>query len=326
MYAVRDDETGVAVDEPIYPGKQFRLSDVENIKELRLGNPAAHAASIENEQFTLAQNQRRIGTNDVVYGQQSTESTYATAFTTSQIAQNATKRQGEVVRSVRGALDETGIRILELYQQFNPGGKVYFAVGVEDAALVSMMLQFPLDLIRKGLRVSVTAIDVQQSKDMKIRTNQIIMQQVMTFYQQYLQAAMMATNPQVPPIVQQLSVQMMEGASTLMRELLDDYGKQNVEKLVPDLENAIQRQQEQFAQIQRLIAVGSGQGAPQGPPGQPGIQGLLGSGSPQTVPPSGSPTQGIQGGPGYVQGPGFGGVPGEGPQVTPQYPSFVPGR
>lgn len=326
MYAVRDDETAVAVDEKLWPGKQFRLSDVNNIKELRLGNPAAQSASIQNEQFTLGYNQRRIGTNDVVYGQQSTESTYATAFSVNQIAQNATKRQGEVLRSIRNCLSETGVRILELYQQFNPGGKIYFAVGLKDAALVSMLLQFPLDLIRKGLRINVTAIDVQQSKDMRIRTNSIIMQQLMQFYQQYLQAAMMAANPQVPPIVQHISVQMMEGASSMMRKILDDYGEQDVDKLVPDLEDAIQRQQQQLAQIQQLIAVGSGQG---GAPGSGGPQGLpaLPGGSPQAlIGAGGGPPQGVQGGPGYVQSPGFGGGPGEVPQVTPSYPSFLPGR
>jgi hypothetical protein len=325
-YAVRDDETGVAVDEAIYPGKQFRLSDVNNIKALQLGTPGMGAESIQNEQFTLGYNQRRIGTNDVVYGQQSTESTYATAFSVNQIAQNATKRQGEVLRSIRNCLSEGGTRVLELYQQFNPGGKIYFAVGLKDAPLVSMLLQFPLDLIRKGLRVNVTAIDVQQSKDMRIRTNSIIMQQVMQFYQQYLQAAMMAANPQVPPFVQQLSVQMMEGASFLMRKILDDYGEQDVDKLVPDLQDAIQRQQQQLLAIQQLIAAGSGQGVAPAVGGQPGIQGLLGSG-PQAAPsPSGAAPQGVQGGPGYVQSPGFGGGPGQGAQLTPQYPSFLPGR
>jgi hypothetical protein len=326
MYAVRDDETGVAVDEKLWPGKQFRLSNIEGIKELKLGNPSAQAASIENEQFTLGYNQRRIGTNDVIYGQQSTESTYATAFTANQIAQNATKRQGEVLRSIRNCLSETGVRVLELYQQFNPGGKVYFAVGLEDAALVSMLLKFPLDLIRKGLRINVTAIDVQQSKDMRIRTNSIIMQQLMQFYQQYLQAAMMATNPQVPPVVQQISVQMMEGGSFLMRKILDDYGQQDVDKLVPDLENAIQRQQQQLAEIQRLIAVGSGQGGPAGPQQQPGISGLLGPGSQTPSGPSPVPPQVGAGSPGGIQGPGVGGVPGQVPQFTPQYPSFLPGR
>jgi hypothetical protein len=191
---------------------------------------------------------------------------------------------------------------------------------------VGMLLRFPLDLIRKGLRINVTAIDVQQSKDMRIRTNSIIMQQLMQFYQQYLQAAMMATNPQVPPIVQQLSVQMMEGGAFLMRKILDDYGEQDVDKLVPDLQDAVTRQQEQLAQIQQLIAVGGGQGSPSGPPQQPGVQGLLGAGPQQAAPTGGVPPEGIEGGPGYVQSPGFGGVPGEGLITTPQYPSFLPGR
>lgn len=326
MYAVRDDETSVAVDEKVWPGKQFRLSDVNNIKELRLGNPSANAASIQNEQFTLAYNQRRIGTNDVVYGQQSTESTYATAFSVNQIAQNATKRQGEVLRSIRNALSESGVRVLELYQQFNPGGKIYFAVGLKDAPLVSMLLQFPLDLIRKGLRINVTAIDVQQSKDMRIRTNSIIMQQVMQFYQQYLQAAMLASNPQVPPFVQQLSVQMMEGASFLMRKILDDYGEQDVDKLVPDLQDAIQRQQQQLLQIQQLIAAGGGQGSPAGFGGEQGLAAIPGAAQQQAALSGPAPIGGGQGDPGYVQSAGFSGGPAESLIPTPRYPSFLPGR
>lgn len=326
MYAVRNDETGVAVDEPLWPGKQFRVSNIDGIKELRLGNPAANAASIQNEQFTLAYNQRRIGTNDVIYGQQSTESTYATAFSMSQIAANATKRQGEVLRSVRGCLSETGTRIMELYQQFNPGGKIYFAMGLADAQLVYTMLQFPLDLIRKGLKIGVTAIDVQDSKDMRIRTNTIIMQQLMQFYQQYLQAAMLVANPQIPPFIKQIGIQMMEGGSAMMRRLLDDYGEQSPEKLVPDLENAIQRQQQQLLQIQQLIAVGSGQGQLGGVGGQPGVPGIPQPSAEPAPAPGGGPTAPFAGAGGPMASAGIGGVPAQGIAVTPQYPSFLPGR
>lgn len=327
MYAVRDDETAVAIDEKLWPGKQFRLSDVNNIKELRLGNPSASATSIQEEQFTLAYNQRRIGTNDFVYGQPSTESTYSTAFTMQQISQNSTKRQGEVLRSIRGCLSESGTRILELYQQFNPGGKVYFAMGAQDAPIVSMLLQFPIDLIRSGLRLDVTAIDVQQSKDMRIRTNTIIMQMLMQFYQQYLQAAMMVVNPQFPPQVQQIAMQMMQGGSIMMGRILDDYGMQDIEKLVPTLEDAVSAQQRQFAQIQQLIALA--RGASGNPPGsfqQPGVPSIPGTGSGAPVGPSGVSAPPGYGSPSIGQGPGFGGVPGGGYQSTPQYPQATFGR
>lgn len=315
MLAVRSDENSVKVNEPIYPGKIWRLSDVENIKPITLGAGTTET-SIEIEQATRSEAQRRTGVNDYVAAQAGPETAYGTAYTTQQMILASSKRFGETLREINVALGETGTRILELYQQFNPRGKEYMALGQSEGSLVSLLLKFPIDLIRRGLLVGVTAIDAQTSKDTQIRTTTLVMQQLMQFYQSYMQFVSITTNPQVPPQVKQVAVTAAEGSAKLMEKLLHLYGLTNVEELIPMLEGANNAQQQQLQQILSALQLGSGpsgpvgggQGGPLGSQTQPGMAGPLPTGQPAPLPtglqqaPQAFGQQSIFGGP----GPGFG--------------------
>lgn len=302
-YAIRKDETGIKENEPTYIGKQWRLNDVNNIKPLNFGSASA-APSIEIEQATRGESQRRTGVNDYVQAQAGPETAYGTAYTTQQMILASSKRFGETLREINVALGETGTRVLELYQQFNPRGKEFMALGQQEGQLVSMLLQFPVDLIRRGMSVSVTAIDAQTSKDTQIRTTTLVLQQLMQFYQGYMQFMSMASNPQTPPAVKQAALTAASGSTELMEKLLHLYGVQDADSMLPTLQGANEQQQQQLQQILSALqlgtgpqsggAVGGGQGLAQGNALQQGMGGIPQASPPPPLP-SGlqQPTQGF---------------------------------
>jgi hypothetical protein len=267
---------------PVFPGKNFQLDNMDDLQPMPLGQK--YDSTIQNEQQSLTYARRRDGVDDYVAGASSPSIGYAAAFTTQAMMGAASKRFDQTHREIHNALSESGTRLLELYQQFNQRGKEFVALGPEDGALVHQVLQFPLDLIRRGLKVSVTATDVATSKDMQIRTNQMIMQQLMMFYQQYMQAMSYIVNPQIPPQIKQLTIEMIQGGSILMRRILDASGVQDAAKMVPQLEGILNGQQSQLGNIQTALASllnGGGAAVPPSVGGVPGVAGV----------PTGSPPQ-----------------------------------
>lgn len=268
MIATSKGETSIKQDEKIYPGKHWRLNDVNAIKAIEFGSPGT-ATSIEIEQTTRNEAQRRTGVNDYVQAQAGPATAYGTAYTTQQMILASSKRFGETLREVRAALGESGTRILELYQQYNPRGKTYMALGQREGGMAALMLKFPLDLIRRGLLVGVTAIDAETSKDSQIRTTTIVMQTLMQFYSGYLNAMSYASNPGLPSPVRQAAMMMASGSSQLMEKLLHLYGVQDITSMLPMVQGALDAQTTQLQQILASAAAGgatSGQAPVGGPP------------------------------------------------------------
>lgn len=275
MYVMDKNETGIKVNEKMYPSKVLRLNNPQNFSAMPLGSPGQLAQSINNESATRTEAQRRTGVSDYIEATPGPAQAYGPAYTTQQMLQNAAKRSGETYRDIREGLSETGTRILELYQQYNQRGKEFIALGPKDGQNVAMVLRFPLDLIRKGLKVSVTAIDSQTSKDAQIRTQTLVMQQLMQFYQNYMTMLSYVSNPQMPPELKQAALAAAAGSAVMMKRLLELQGQQDSDLLVPDLAGGLYAQQQQLANIQSLLNTGGGAGPGLGQPGSP-----QGSGSP----------------------------------------------
>lgn len=280
MFAVKKDNTNIKANEGIWAGKIWKLNDPKNdIVPLRLGMGTSLEQSVEVEAAMKSEAQRRDGVNDYIQGNATPSTAYGAAYTTQQMLASSSKRSGETLREIRDALAESGVRVLEMYQQFNQRGKP-FVLGQKDGTMVNAVLQFPLDLIRRGLRVSVTAIDVQQSKDVQIRTTTLVLQQLQQFYMGYLQAAQYALNPQLPALIRQGALTMMQGSSTLMRRLLELMGQQDADTLIPSIEDATRAQQRELDQLRALLVLaGGGDPSAAGASAQPGMAGPAGQGA-----------------------------------------------
>lgn len=262
---------GIKQDEPIFPGRWFLLDNMEDVTPMTMGQ--RYDSTVSYEELTLQYATRRTGVSDWISGADSPSANYGTATNAVQQLREGTKRFDQVLREDRRCLGIIGRQVVELYQQYNQHGKEYLAMGQTDGAKVHTILQFPLELIRLSVSIELTATSASMNKEVEIRTNQLIMQMVMTFYQQIMTGVSYMTNPQIHPAIQQLASQMVQGGVTLMRRILDDYGVQDTDALVPILGGAINSGQQQLNSFQN--AAGGEQG---GPPQSGGPAGMAPSG------------------------------------------------
>lgn len=276
----------VSQDEPIFPGRVLLVDSLDEVKPLILGVP--YTADIAQENLLLQYGGRRTGVNDFVEGNTGGSANYATATTAVQQLREGSKRIDQVMRDNRRCLSGVGTKVAELYQQFNQGGKPYLAMGDKDGAEVQAVLQFPLEIIRAGVGIDVRVSSASQNKEVELRTNMIVLQQVTQFYMQLMQAMQIAINPQIPQQIRQIAVNSLQGGSILMRRILDTSGLQDIDSVLPNVMDLLHAGQQQIDPLQAALAggasmaTGPGQasGIPAVPNGSEGIAGLLSAGAP----------------------------------------------
>jgi hypothetical protein len=250
-------------DTPIYPGAKIAVEDpTTDLRPLPLGNGMA-TSSIPNEQMSLSYAKDRVGVNDYISGGDDPSIGYGTATTAVQQLREGSKRFDQVLREVRQCLSGAGTKVAELYQQFNQRGKQYLVLGPKDGQMVSTILSFPLDLIRSGVNIDVTATSAAYNKEVEARTNMMIMQQLTQYYGQLLQYMQLIINPQLPPQLKIVAEQAAMAGSIMLRRLLDTYGTQDAERLVPDLQEAISGNSQQLGQLYGSLGANPG-AAPMG--------------------------------------------------------------
>lgn len=227
----------VSEDEPIFPGRWFTLDNMEDIQPLQFGD-AKFSSSANDEQMSVGYAKLRSGVNDYMLGNTPPSVGYAAAVTNVQQFEQTVKRFDMTLREIRKALGESAARVVEMYQQFNQGGKPFMYLGEEDGQIVQEFLDFPTELARMAVGVEVTATTAAESKDMEIRTNTLIMQQLNEYYSNTFQAMQIVFNPQIPEPMRMAAAQMIQGSNVLMRQILESHGVQDVDQLIPRLAEA----------------------------------------------------------------------------------------
>lgn len=263
---------GLKQDEPWWPGRVMLVDDINGVKPFPVGYEAQ--PTVNEEQLVVNYFRQRSGISDYDRGGAGNPAiSYTTATTTIQMLQQGRKLRDQTLREINAAVAEVGRRVVELYQQFDQMGKVYEVMGDKDGAVVNAVLKFPLDTIRTGVAIKVTSTTSQLNKETKIRTDQIIFGLMTQFYQQMFQAMTVVVNPQIPLPLRVLAGQMIHGGLVLARRILDNYEEQDLDSILPSIEqlNALTGQLAQ--------AIGAG-----GPPGQ--------ATGPGTAPMAGGPAGG----------------------------------
>ena len=282
--------TGVKADEPIWPGRIFLVEDINQFEPMPMGYESG--STLPEEMALIDYARSRSGVSDYQRGGAGNPAiSYSTATTTVQMLQQGRLRLDQTLREVQAATSETGQRVVEMYQQYNPGGKPYLVMGAKDGQLVEEVLRFPLDTIRMGVAIKVTATNAQLNKETKIRTDQIIYGMVNQMYTQLFQAMAILVNPQYPPAMRVLAAQMMQGGLILSYRILDSYGQQDIDRILPDMEQlngVVQQLIGLGVGPQPAIGAGGGQLGPgpsqaSGLPALPaGVSGMYGTGLQQT--------------------------------------------
>lgn len=269
-------------NEPVIPGRWFIVDRKDAIGTLPMGQ--RYDSTVPYENLTLSYAAKRTGVSDYISASDNPAIGYGTATTAVQMLREGSKRFDQILRECRRCWGSVGTKVVELYQQYNQHGKEYMALGLKDGAKVHEILQFPTELIRAAVGVELTATSAQLNKEVEIRTNQIILGMVLQFYQQIMQAMMILANPQVPPPVQMIAQQMVTGGATLMRRIMDAYDVQDVDKIIPDLSEALGNGQ-QLNSLQGAYSAGAF--------GPPQFAGAPGMGNPGQGP-FGAPNPGLQ--------------------------------
>lgn len=262
---------GLPNEVKIYPGRAIGMENPESDLLPLIMGPGAEN-SMADEQALLEYAHQRSSISDYQRGGAGTPAiSYSTATTTVEMLRQGRLRLDQVLREINAALGSIGQGVLELYQQFDQQGKPFLLMGPQDGQVIQAVLSFPLDLIRNGISVKVTATNAQLNKETQIRTTQIIYGLVMQFYQQVLQAMQIAFNPQLPPPMQAAALHLIVGASTLARRTLDIYEIQDADTIIPDI-NALLGQSAQPALPgpgYGAAPMGQGPGSPAGIPAFP---------------------------------------------------------
>lgn len=292
-------------NEAIYPGRILFVDSMDEIQGMSLG--VNRDTTIQDEELAVSYGKQRTGVNDFIAGNSDPSTTYSSATIGVQQLTEGAKRFDQTVREVRRMATGSGQKVIELYQQFNQGGKIYSSLGQKTGELVTKVLQFPTDLVRTGMLVDLTATSASYNKEVQIRKDTIITQMVTQYYQQLLGTMQIAVNPQAPPALRYVAMQAAIGGSKLLKNILQNYGELDADDLLPDINQALQLAGLQPQQGNPQLGPGQGsQAADPGLGGQPGMANMQ---------------QGMGG------APGFGGVQAQGggqPQGYLQAPGAGP--
>jgi hypothetical protein len=151
-------------------------------------------------------------------------------------------------------------------------------MGDKDGEIVNQIFNFPLELIRYGVAIDVTATSASLNKEVQVRTNTMLMQIVQQYYMQMMEGMQLVLNPQLPQEMRVMVMQAMNGGNIIMRRLLDSYEVQDIDELIPRIQEILNGGQQAINSGQEALGAGAippeGAGAASGisalPPGSAG--------------------------------------------------------
>jgi hypothetical protein len=262
----------------IWPGRFLTVPDPQrDITTVPISDVYPSMRQLETS--CLAYAERRSGVADYQLGRESNVmGNRATATGTLALIQEGNRRFDLNVRDVRDCLGGVGKKLLLLNAQFRPQGMAYFVKG-SDGELVEKVLNLPEEFVADGIGMELTASTATINREIEKQGLLAMMGTLTQYYQQLIQISGIAMNPATPPPVQQLALQMADGARYLMSMIVQTYEIRAVDTLLPP--SLADQLEEANAAAQQ----------PPGPPGGPG-PGPPGAG---VAPPVGAPPGGPPG-------------------------------
>ena len=261
----------------VWPGRFLTVPDPQrDVTTLPMADVYPSMRALETS--CLAYAERRSGVADYQLGRESNVlGNRATATGTLALIQEGNRRFDLNVRDVRECLGAVGKKVLLLNAQFRPTGMAYFVKG-QDGELIERVLDLPEEFIADGIGMELTASTATINREIEKQGLLSLMGTLTQYYQQLIQISGIAMNPQSPPPVQQLALQMADGARYLMSMIVQTFEIRAVDTLLPP------------SLADQLESQGAPQGAPPPPPGGGPAQ------------PGGPPLNGAPGPPGPAMG------------------------
>lgn len=252
--------TGVKPGMKIWPGRVITLDDpTGDLVTEQLGE--IYPSSIQAEMVLMSMIEKRAGLSDVALGKAPRRET---ATTTLALIQEGNKRLEFLISYIKAELAELGADYIELHRQFAPSDKVIRIVGPE-GQVSSLILKMPDESLRGRILLEVTAGSELAAKEVERQQLIQLFGLFKEFYMSMFELAMMISNPNVPPMVQQFAIKVSVAATKFMEQIGDNFNLRDIKEMIPSLLDT-------FGGAQN----GGNGGGMGGPGAQPGMESMQG--------------------------------------------------
>lgn len=282
MLAVKEG-ANVVPDEPIFPGKQWHLTDPEkDIKALFLTAPGSFDIAALRA-YLGDQGKQRIGLTDLQFGTVGALPSRTPATTIQSLLQEGNTRLDLMIADLReSGLSEVGLRILQHLQAQandqvnNPDAAAYVTLapmilGMPEGQYVAEALQIPSEAIELGVGVALTATSGTSNKELMRQSKLALIQITSQLAPGFIQLAQLITQMPGTPVAQ-VAQQLFEGGANLLRSLLEQFDERDPDSIVPRLHADLMALQSMGAGQQIApVALGGGNGGAAPPPQGPGM-------------------------------------------------------
>jgi hypothetical protein len=207
------------------PGRGIPLEDpVNDLIPLVLGQK--FDSTLQEEEHTLRFYRDRLGIGkETELGETSTNAIIR--------SQEARIKSNAVLKGVRRFLTDIIEKVILLYAQHYPDKKIEGLLGPE-GRLVEELFNQPLRSLYYGLGISVTATNSAVSKDLDRQNKLALFNLLVQYYQQAVTYLQPTQNAQVPEVLRNAAMEIINGLGSFVRELLDDFDIPGRDKLIID--------------------------------------------------------------------------------------------
>lgn len=216
-------------------GSSVPVDEPDDLLPLDMGSQ--FDSTLQDEQHTISLLQQRLGMQDYLTQEGANAAQATTALA---IMAESTRRFDLTLGRFRDFLSEVIMKVLLLYQKYYPEGKTTLILG-EDGQWTEMVWQFPEKAIRDGLGIQVTATTSTTSKELERQNKLSLFGMVTQYYGQLTQYLLQAENPQLPVTVRVALLQIVDGLSTLVLDILQDYNLYQAEEIAISIEEIQER-------------------------------------------------------------------------------------
>lgn len=217
--------SGYGPNEPIFPGKMWLVDNKDDIEPFSLGeiNPSAY----QNEFSSLQYQQQRTGVNDVLLGMPQS-GTPGTATDTLARVQEGNKKYDYTYQNLKAGISEIILDVTCNIHQFGGRSRMY-AETSGDALQLQRFFNLPIEQLRDGFILEVTAAGQQQNKLVDRQNWQQVFQIISSYYNQLLQLAQATQDQNLMGII---SKKAPMAATEAMKQVLESFDIRDINKIV----------------------------------------------------------------------------------------------
>lgn len=217
--------SGYGPNEPIFPGKMWLVDNKDDVDTFQLGE--VYPSAFQNEFTTLQYQQQRTGINDVLLGMPQ-QGTPGTATDTLARVQEGNKKWDYTYSNLKTFVSDIILDVTCNIHQFGGRSRLYSELS-GDADKLTRFFELPIEQIRDGFIMEVTAAGQQQNKLVDRQNWQQVFQMTSSYFSQLMELAQATQNQQLMQVIGQKAPQ---AATEIMKQLLESFDIRDIPKII----------------------------------------------------------------------------------------------